>query len=134
VTILKAEFADLTPKQVKCLPLMAIGCTATEVAKKVKVSQVQISEWKRNPQFMSALDTVRRNALSDAEAALTGLATDAIKTLCELLKNASSEQVKLRAAMFIIDRLDFSEIKESNTDEPYGSVNMHLLLTALGKQ
>lgn len=132
MTMLTTEFAELTSKQVKCLPFLAIGCTAAEVAEKVKVSQVQISEWKRNPQFMSALDTVRRNALSDAGTALTALANDAVQTLRELLINASSEQVKLRAAMYIIDKLCISQNMELKRLEPNGQVNMSLLLTALG--
>ena len=48
-----AEFANLTPKQIRCLPLLSAGLPASEVSKKAKVSQVQISEWKRDHKFMA---------------------------------------------------------------------------------
>lgn len=128
------EFADLTPKQVKCLPLIAIGWTAKDVSKKLNVSEVQLSEWKRDPNFMAALDSVRRDALRDAETALSGLAKDAVNVLRESLNNASSEQTRLRAAMYVIDRIGFSLNIESMGAQPTGTVNMNLLLTALGTQ
>jgi len=131
---LQTEFAELTPKQIKALPLLAIGCSASEVSGKVNVSQVQISEWKRNPKFMTALDIVRRNALRDAESALTGLAMKAVQTLHELLNNASSEQTKLRAAIYIIDRLSFAATMELMETGASRTVNMGLLLDALGAQ
>lgn len=128
------EFAELTPKQVKCLPMLAVGLSASEVAKKAKVSQIQISSWKSDPNFMSALDSVRRNALRDAEAALTGLAMDAVHTIRESLKNASSEQTRLRAAIYVIDRLGFPPSMGLERAEMSGTVNMNLLLTSLGIQ
>lgn len=130
--ISNTEFAELTPKQIKCLPLIAIGCTASEVAKKFNVSQVQISEWKRDPNFLSALDIVRRNALKDSEVALTNLAMDAVLILGESLNNATSEQTRLRAAIYIIDKLDVSSAVKLKESEPTGTVNMKLLFAALG--
>jgi hypothetical protein len=126
------EFADLTPKQIKCLPLIAIGYTAKDVSKKLKVSEVQLSEWRRDPNFMTALDFVRREALRDAEMALSGLAMDAVQVLKESLNSASGEQTRLRAAMYIIDRLGFSPNLDSMGLASSGIVNMNLLLTALG--
>ena len=129
---LSIEFSSLTAKQAKCLPLLAVGMTASDVSKKLKVSQVQISEWRHDPNFMTALDTIRRNALRDAEIALTGLAMDAVQVLRESLNNSTSEQAKLRAAMFVIDRLGFSTNLETLGEGASGTVNMALLLTALG--
>ena len=126
------ELANLTPKQTKCLPLLAVGCTAKEVSEQIKVSQVQISEWKHDPNFMAALDSARRATLRDAEVALSGLALDAVKMLRELLNNASSEQVRLRTATYVIDRLGFAPNPDSMEQASSGTVNMNLLLTALG--
>ncbi len=126
------ELADLTPKQIKCLPLIAVGWTAKDVSKKIKVSEVQLSEWKHDPNFMAALDSVRRDALRDAETALSGLALDAVQVLRESLNNASSDQIRLRAATYIIDRLGFTSNIEPLGPSPSGTVNMNLLLTALG--
>ncbi len=124
--------ADLTAKQVKALPLLASGMTASNVSKRLKISQQQISNWKRDEKFQFAVDTVRRNALRDAETALSGLAMDAVQTLRESLNNGYSEQTRLRAAMYVIDRIGFSLNIESMGAQPTGTVNMNLLLTALG--
>ena len=126
--------ANLTAKQAKALPLLASGITASDVSKQLKISQQQISNWKQDDKFQIALNTVRRNALRDAEMALSGLGTDAINAIRESLSNASSEQTRLRAAMYVIDRLGFSVNIESLGAEPSGTVNMKLLLTSLGTQ
>ena len=129
--VIQNEYANLTPKQIKCLPLIAIGCTAIQVSKKIKVSQAQISEWRRDQNFMSALESVRRNALRDAEIALASLAINAVDVLRESLKDSTNGTTRLKASMFIIDRLCLSS---STEPKPSGSVNMAVLISALGTQ
>lgn len=124
--------ADLTPKQIKALPFLASGVTATEASNKLGISQQQISSWQRDDNFQIALNAVRRDAMRDAETALSGLAMNAVKTLRESLNSASSEQTRLRAAMYIIDRLGFSSNMELLGPAPSGSVNMTQVLLALG--
>lgn len=128
----QTDFANLTPKQITCLPLLAVGMPASEVAKKTKVSAVQISEWKRDTYFMEALDTVRRNALHDAETALACLASDAVNVLRETLNNASNERTRFQAATYVLDRLGLAHPLQF-TAAPSGDVNMNLLLAALGE-
>ncbi len=129
-----SHLAGLTAKQIKALPLLASGTTATDVSKQLKISQQQISNWQRHDKFQNALNTIRRDALRDAETALSGLALDAVQVLRESLNNASGEQTRLRAAMYIIDRLGFSPNLDSMGLASSGTVNMNLLLTALGTQ
>jgi len=128
---LSTEFANLSAKQIRCLPMLAVGLAACEVAKKAKVSAIQISSWKHDPNFMAALDTVRREALKDAEIALSGLAMNAVCVLRESLNSSASAQTRLKAAMYITDRVGLSANLEA---KPSGAVNMALLLTALGTQ
>lgn len=130
--ITMSELASLTPKQIKCLPLLAVGMSAAKVAKKLNVSQVQISSWKNDLQFMSALEEFRRNALREAETALTGLAVDAVNVLKGLLVGARSEATRLRVAMYIIDRLGLVSNIETNDKGSNREIDMVLLLAALG--
>ena len=135
--LLPTIFSGLTPKQIKALPLLAAGMSAVDVSKKLKISQQRISEWKNDSNYQSALDVVRHNTLNEAQWALSSLANDAINTLGNLLHNAKNEQTKLRAAIFIIERLEISSaINQTNTSATTGTndVNMNLLLTALGVQ
>jgi|GEM_PF-2609046 len=129
--LIKHKYARLTPKQIRALPLLASGLSAKEVSKRINISQAQISAWRQDTVFMAALDDYRRNAMREAEAALSGLAMDAVQALRESLTSASSDQTRLRAAIYIIDRFDFSSSVESEIPR---SVNMNLLLTALGTQ
>lgn len=126
------DFSFLTPKQVKALPLLAIGCSAVEVSKKIKISQVQLSEWKRDPNFMSAINLVRSKAITEAGDALTVLAIDAVNILKDLMNNASSEQTKLRAALYVIDRFDYQSTNDLMEIKNSGNVDMNLLLASLG--
>ncbi len=59
-------YTELTPKQVKALPLIAAGATAAEVSKTLGISQQRISEWRHDAKFLSALENARREALAEA--------------------------------------------------------------------
>ena len=125
-------YTELTPKQVKALPLLAAGATAAEVSKTLGISQQQMSEWRHDPTFLSALEEARRDALSNAYHALHHLAKEAVQTLLVLLRDAQNEQVRLKAAMYVIDRLDLHNLPsdtQPGTDQP---INMNNLLAALG--
>lgn len=107
--------SELTPKQTKALPLLAAGESAVEVSKKLKISKQQISGWKHDSKFTRALEEIRRDAFSEANEALAGLAHDSVRTLKELILHAKSEQVRLRAAMYAIDKLDLQYLKDDSS-------------------
>ena len=75
------------------------------------------------------------DALNQAQLDLSGLAIEAVSTLKKLLLTAKTEQTKLRAAIFIIERLELTsglvDRNEPNINNPI-SVDMNLLTTALG--
>ena len=120
----------ITPKQTKALPLLAAGESAVEVSIKVKVSKQTISGWKHDPKFTDALEEVRREAFSEANKALAELAMDSVRTVKELMSNAESEQVRLRAAMFAIDKLDLKYLGDNAFTG--GKVDMDMMFKSLG--
>ncbi len=120
----------LTQKQVKALPLLAAWESAVEVSKKVGVSKQQISEWKHNPKFIAALEKVRQDAFSEANRALAGLALESVKTVQSLMINADSDHVRLRAAMYAIDKLDLKYLGDEKTGS--GVVDLDMLFKSLG--
>ena len=75
------------------------------------------------------------NALNQAQMELSGFAKEAVSTLKKLLLTAKTKQTKLRAAIFIIERLELTsglaDRNEPNFNNPT-SVDMNLLITALG--
>jgi len=98
--------AQLTPKQAKAVPLLATGATATEVAKIINVSPGQLSAWKKDAVFMRALAETRRGTLREVEHELISLAREAVKTVQELMTGSTNEQVRLRAAAIVFERVD----------------------------
>lgn len=122
--------SKLTPKQTKALPLLAVGESAVEVSKRVKVSKQTISEWKHDPKFTDALEEVRRDAFSEANKALAGLALESVQTVKELMGSAESEQVRLRAAMYAIDKLDLKYLGDNAFTG--GKVDIDMMFKSLG--
>jgi len=127
--------SSLTPKQVKALPLLAAGETAVKVSRKLKISKQSLSEWRQDTNFIQALEYMRKEALSEAVTSIEGLAGDAVLILKTLMVNASSEQLQLRAAIFIIEHLNLKELherSENNNAHHDQNVDMNMLFNAIG--
>jgi predicted transcriptional regulator len=106
--------ADLTPKQVRALSLLAAGKTGVQVAKALKVNAATVSQWlNHDPGFAKALDALRWESLRAADAELQAAASEAVAELRKLLKNGKSEQVRLRAAEFILTAVGLKQGKDS---------------------
>jgi len=127
--------AALTPKQMKALPLLAAGETAIEVSKKLKISKQSLSEWRQDTNFIQALQYMRKESLNAAVASIEGLAGDAVLTLKTLMVNASSEQLQLRAAIFVIEHLNLKDLhgaSEGTNAHHDQNVDMKMLFNAIG--
>ncbi len=74
--------------------------TQAEIASQIDVSPETISRWKKQKNFISALDEYTRYYLHS-------FALDATRTLKKLLK-ARSEMVRLQAAKDILDRAGYT--------------------------
>ena len=103
----------LTPEQVECLDLMVnSNLTQKAIAKKIKMSEQTICNWKKDPEFVEEHKKLLR-------ATLRSVATKASRTLVALLE-AESEQVRLNAAKDILDRVG---LKPEEKVEIRGDVN-----------
>lgn len=90
----------LSAKQKKCLELMVQGnLKQKEIAQQIKVSEVTVSNWKKDEEFITELNTLLKNAIKSTAA-------KAFNTELTLL-NAKSEMVRLMAAKDILDRAGF---------------------------
>lgn len=104
----------LTPKQLQALPLLATGKTGVEVASAINVNPATISQWlNHDPLFRQAYDEYRWEGLRSASAELQSVAQQAVVTLTELMINAKSEQVRLKAAEFILTAIGLNRGEES---------------------
>ena len=94
---------DFSPRQLKAIELFATGeYNCTQVAELVKVSNVTISKWRRNTQFMDAIYTAAKLALRNIvpqiyKAAITEALSGKfqhIKILLDHLDNLDKESNK----------------------------------------
>ncbi len=109
----EVDLKDLTPKQIQALPLLVAGKTGAQVAKELNVDPATISQWlNHDPDFVETLDSLRWESLRTAQAELESTATEAVIELRKLVKDARSEQVRLRAAEFILTAIGLNQGKD----------------------
>lgn len=90
----------LSSKQKKCIELMATGeYTQKEIAKKINITEKTICTWKKNDEFMAALDNL-------VAVGIRSIAAKAFKTQVKLL-DSKNEWVRFTAAKDILDRAGF---------------------------
>ena len=102
-------FKDLTPKQQKAIPLLAAGESGKSVAVAIKCNPATISEWlNHDSDFNRALHVYSQVSICRAQLQLDSLAVTAIHELRDLLLNARSEQVKLKAIELVMNAIGLS--------------------------
>jgi hypothetical protein len=107
------EYQNLTPRQLNALPLLASGTLIKDVAIAIKVNTSTVSQWvNHNQDFRKALNAFSSNSLSIAETQLELLAIEAIAELRLLLKEAKSEQVRLKAIEMVLASVGLFEVRK----------------------
>ncbi len=107
----------LKPKQHKALMLLATGHGSGETAKLVGVSGKTVWSWMTQcPQFREALVRERSAIEQVTRDRLAGTAEVAVEVLRSLVRSAERESVRLKAAMYIIDKLSETSIGEQVHD------------------
>lgn len=92
----------LKENQFVAVGLLAAGMPSNEVAKKVGVTPETISRWRRDWEFVAALNAVLADAHEDARLALRNQVARAVKTLSDCM-NDPSAAIRLRAAIHVLD-------------------------------
>ena len=128
------NLSDLTPKQVQALPLIAVGVSAIEVAKKIGVSPQQISVWKKQTNFLTELRRIRSDAMSEAVCALSAMAIAAVEVMGSLLREAENESVRLKAAIFLIEKYPevWSDESKFSSNAQASTIDIEVLFKTLG--
>ena len=99
-------FDRLSAAQITSLPLLAAGQLAKEVAAKVDVTPQTISQWMNHDEdFRLALWRFRQEALDASRSELQLAGTEAVTVVRKLLHEGSTEQIQLKAAQLLLDRL-----------------------------
>lgn len=107
---------SLTKKQLEVAKLIAEGSlTNEEIAKQYCVNPSTIWRWKKNEEFMQAIDNFTADMKKDIERKLMSMSSKALKELDKLL-SARSEMVRLQAIKDVLDRLDIKPADKQDID------------------
>jgi hypothetical protein len=99
------ETSGWRPKQQFAAIALAGGATLAETARQVEISELQIYTWMCNKEFKAYVDKLRAAMLNEALGMLTKAATEAARTMVELLGDSESS-VRLRASQAIFDTIE----------------------------
>ena len=108
-----SQHTGLTPTQEQAATLLASGMSVTDVAKQLDVARSTIYVWQRETTFKVFFNRQCSDARGTLVVGLFGLADEALKTIRESL-NSEDERIRLKAAMWITDKLQSMEIQQTD--------------------
>ena len=76
-----------------------------EVAKILNLNTNTIYRWKKTHTFKMALRDQQNLIFNNITLKLSEMGTDAVKVVYDIMNNASSENLRLKASMFVIDKI-----------------------------
>lgn len=84
---------------------MCTGASITAIAKKHKITRETIYDWLRDRRFDAYRKALLAEVRQEVRGALSSMAAEATSTL-RMLMNGGGEQARLKAATYVIDRLN----------------------------
>lgn len=106
-----SQITGLTPTQEQAATLLASGTSITEVADKLNVSRASLYIWQKQTTFQCYFNRCCNEARSTLMGGLYGLAQEALATIKDCLQS-EDEKIKLKAAIWIADKIQSVEIRE----------------------
>lgn len=116
---------DLNEKQVNAINMLTSGKTIEEVANSLNLNINTIYRWKRSRSFKRALREQQNQVFDKLTIELSKLGTEAINVLNNIMINASSESLKLKASMFIIDKI--IQVEDNETIKRIDEIELKLM-------
>lgn len=113
------KIEHLTPKMREAALLLATGIGPSIVSERVKISRSQLYEWRNDDQFNSILQRETRLRLRLARQELQAATATAAQELIDLMKNARSETVRLKACLVLLAALPGRQDWQSHTDDQH---------------
>lgn len=111
-----SSVTGLTPTQERACSLLASGAKTAEVAKKLDVPEQTIYLWQKQTTFVCYYNKQRSVIKNAAVQSLFGLMDEAVTAIRESL-NSTNESVRLKAASYIIDKLQNIEVGKTDIVE-----------------
>ena len=93
----------LDERQIRCVEMVAIGASKTEIAKIVGISRTTLWSWEKLEEFTAKLDEFEQEISFQSKRILKGALIDASKVLVKQL-DSKNEKIAQGAATDILDR------------------------------
>lgn len=107
----------LTDLQEKACKLLAQGESVESTAQQLGIEEHTLSLWQRNRAFDCYYNLQRANRRNATIGSVYSLAEEAIGVLRQSLSEITNEATRLKAATYIIDKLQTLEIGETDVRE-----------------
>ena len=101
--------AELKSNQEQAAYLIATGSSCKDVAEVVGVTPETISHWKNSPIFTARSNEYKQEVVDSLREGIRSLSIIALTNLKELIENAESESVKLRACIEVLKMQGLSD-------------------------
>lgn len=111
-----SSVTGLTPTQERACSLLASGAKTAEVAQKLDVPEKTLYLWQKQTTFVCYYNKQRSVIKDAAVQSLFGLMDEAVTAIRESL-NSTNESVRLKAASYIIDKLQNVEVGKTDIVE-----------------
>jgi hypothetical protein len=121
----------LTQQQIAALPLLAVGAKKKDAAAAVGVCAQTVSSWLSQPHFNAALVTKRDELTASAAARLRDATEAAVDSIVALI-TSGSENARLKAAIFVLERVLALDCPHANSETSDPTVDDVALLASLG--
>lgn len=116
---------ELNEKQINAINMLASGKTIDEVANSLNLNTNTIYRWKKTNTFKTALREQQNLIFNNITLKLAEMGTEAVKVIFDIMNNASSENLRLKASMFIIDKI--IQVEDNETIKRIDEIEFKLL-------
>lgn len=99
------EIEKLNEKQEQAINMLLYGKTAEEIAKDLNINTNTLYRWKKNKFFKQVLREKQDAVFDDITYKICSIGEEALNTLYDLMRNASNENNKIKASIFILDKI-----------------------------
>ena len=111
-----SKITGLTPTQERACSLLASGAKTTAVAEQLEIPEQTLYLWQKQTAFVCFYNKQRSVIKNAAVQSLFGLMDEAVTAIRESL-NSTNESVRLKAATYIVDKLQNMEIGRTDIVE-----------------
>ncbi len=105
----------LTVTQEKVIELLLMSKSISEISTELKLSRTTIYEWKKDSIFEANFNIRKREIREKIDMELYRLTDSAVETIKNSL-NSKNESVKLKTAVFLLNKFDSYKIGSENPD------------------